>query len=177
MSKEIIYNAKNFTLCSEMFVNEKTGDVRDVTYIEQPAVAIAVPILADGRIVLAEQWRPLIGKTLVECPGGKLEPGESPESALRRELSEEIGLRPTKLRPLIDFYSSVGASTEHIYCYEASGLMPAERRAKDVQRINLRYFSEDSLRLKLSEMQFQDGKTYVALSAYFSAYTSDKVSS
>lgn len=53
------------------------------------AVALIDP---DGRVLLAQ--RPP-GKSLAglwEFPGGKVEPGESPEAALIRELHEELGI-------------------------------------------------------------------------------------
>ena len=47
---------------------------------------------ADGRVLLAQRpaGKPLAG--LWEFPGGKLNPGETPEMALIRELSEELGI-------------------------------------------------------------------------------------
>ena len=47
----------------------------------------------DGRVLLAKRppGRPLAG--LWEFPGGKVEPGETPEAALIRELQEELGIR------------------------------------------------------------------------------------
>jgi 8-oxo-dGTP diphosphatase len=47
---------------------------------------------ADGRVLIAQrpQGKQLAG--LWEFPGGKLEPGESPEEALVRELREELGI-------------------------------------------------------------------------------------
>lgn len=55
-------------------------------------VAAAALVDADGRVLVAQ--RP-VGKHLAgtwEFPGGKVEPGESPEDALVRELKEELGI-------------------------------------------------------------------------------------
>lgn len=53
------------------------------------AVALIDP---EGRVLLAQRPE---GKSLAglwEFPGGKVEPGESPETALIRELKEELGI-------------------------------------------------------------------------------------
>jgi 8-oxo-dGTP diphosphatase len=60
----------------------------------KPIVLVAAVVLVDvdGRVLLAE--RPA-GKHLAglwEFPGGKVQPGETPEAALIRELDEELGI-------------------------------------------------------------------------------------
>ena len=55
-------------------------------------VVAAVLIDADGRVLLAQRPK---GKSMAgfwEFPGGKLQAGETPESALIRELNEELGI-------------------------------------------------------------------------------------
>jgi len=55
-------------------------------------VSAVALIDADGRVLLAQRPE---GKSLAglwEFPGGKVEPGESPEAALIRELREELGI-------------------------------------------------------------------------------------
>lgn len=62
-------------------------------------VVAAALVAPDDRILLAQ--RPP-GKSLAglwEFPGGKLEPGESPEAALARELDEELGIIAGPLEP------------------------------------------------------------------------------
>ncbi len=55
-------------------------------------VSAVALIDVDGRVLLAQRPE---GKTMAglwEFPGGKVEPGESPERALIRELEEELGI-------------------------------------------------------------------------------------
>ena len=58
-----------------------------------PLLVVAVALVdADGRVLLQQRppGKPMAG--LWEFPGGKVEPGETPEAALVRELEEELGI-------------------------------------------------------------------------------------
>ncbi len=77
-------------------------------------VSACALIDADGRVLLAKRpaGRPLAG--LWEFPGGKVEPGETPEAALVRELYEELGIKvaPKCLAPLS--FASHGYEAFHL---------------------------------------------------------------
>ena len=49
---------------------------------------VGAAILCDGRVLAARRTRPVVGW---ELPGGKVEPGETPEAAVVREIAEELG--------------------------------------------------------------------------------------
>lgn len=72
-------------------------------FMNDDTIHVAVAVLVDGQgRVLINQRLP--GKEMAgrwEFPGGKLEPGEDAQAALRRELDEELGITPRRLRPLV----------------------------------------------------------------------------
>lgn len=55
-------------------------------------VSAVALIDADGRVLLAQRPQGKSMAGLWEFPGGKVEPGETPEAALIRELHEELGI-------------------------------------------------------------------------------------
>ncbi|MBB3711404.1 8-oxo-dGTP diphosphatase [Limimaricola variabilis] len=55
-------------------------------------VSAVALIDADGRVLLAQRPEGKSMAGLWEFPGGKVEPGETPEAALIRELHEELGI-------------------------------------------------------------------------------------
>jgi 8-oxo-dGTP diphosphatase len=59
-----------------------------------PLVLVAAVVLidADGRVLLAQRPEGKAMAGLWEFPGGKVDPGETPEAALIRELGEELGI-------------------------------------------------------------------------------------
>ena len=62
-------------------------------------VAVGVLIRPDGQFLLTSRPPGKVYAGYWEFPGGKLEPGESVEQALRRELKEEIGVTLNAVHP------------------------------------------------------------------------------
>lgn len=77
-------------------------------------VAACALVDVDGRVLLCKrpEGKQLAG--LWEFPGGKLEPGESPEQCLIRELDEELGIKVTQacLAPFV--FASHGYDSFHL---------------------------------------------------------------
>ncbi len=70
-------------------------------------VAIGL-VWKDGRLLIARRPAGVHLGRMWEFPGGKLEPGETPEACLVRELREELGIEaePTARRDVIQFQYS-----------------------------------------------------------------------
>jgi ADP-ribose pyrophosphatase len=87
--------------------------------------AVAVVAVDDQRrVVLVKQYRHAIGAVVTEIPAGKLDGAEDPLIGIQRELREETGFRAGKWKSLGIIYPSPAWSTEYIYLYLASELIP-----------------------------------------------------
>jgi len=89
---------------------------------------VAGAVVRDGRVLLAQRTRPpeLAGQW--ELPGGKVEPGESAEEALRRELREELGV---EVRGGERFGAEVHLRGGLVMCAYRVHLLDGEPRALD----------------------------------------------
>lgn len=76
-----------------------------------PLRVVCALIEHEGRVLMAQRpaHKHLGGKW--EFPGGKIEPGETPEAALHRELREELGVTVTVIRPLVSHTHAYPAVT------------------------------------------------------------------
>lgn len=105
--------------------------------VEHGDCVAIVAIDAQGNALLVRQFRHAVGKELLEIPAGSINPGENPADAVRRELQEETGYLPHKVKPLGGFYSSPGYCTEYLYLYLATELTPSPLHAEDTESIEL----------------------------------------
>lgn len=125
--------------------------------------AVAVLAVHDGKLLLVDQYRQAMGRTELEIPAGKLEKGEDPLDAAKRELEEETGYRCGRIRLLHSFYTSPGFCDEMIHLYVAEDLTagqvaPDEDEFLDIYEVSL----EEAQRL-IAEGRIADAKTLLAV--------------
>ncbi len=105
--------------------------------VEHAECIAVVAIDNEDNILLVKQFRKPVEKELLEIPAGGIDPGEDPETAVRREMREETGYLPRKLESLGGFYSAPGYCTEYLHLYLASDLTPSRLTAEDTESIEL----------------------------------------
>jgi G:T/U-mismatch repair DNA glycosylase/ADP-ribose pyrophosphatase YjhB (NUDIX family) len=95
----------------------------------RPAVRALVLDPADRVLLVRFEWP---AKTVWAPPGGGIEPGETPEEAIVRELAEECGLRDFELGPCIwtrdHWFTEMpgwGGQSERIYLVRTEAFVPA----------------------------------------------------
>jgi ADP-ribose pyrophosphatase len=101
------------------------GRVCDLEMIRHPGAAAAVPIDAEGRVLLVRQYRYAAGGWILEVPAGKLDGGEAPEVCAAREVAEETGFRPGRLISMGRIWTTPGFTDEKIWLFLALELEPA----------------------------------------------------
>jgi ADP-ribose pyrophosphatase len=131
--------------------------------VEHPEVVGILPVLDDGRIVFVRQYRKAVNRILLEVPAGGIEPDESPEEAVRRELQEETGYQVGTMERLAAFYTSPGFTTELMYLYRAGGLV-AGTPTEETDQIEVLLLTLEEARRRMQEGEMADAKTLLALS-------------
>jgi len=132
--------------------------------VAEHADAVAIIALDDaGNVLLERQYRHAAGKEILEIPAGCIEPGESPEDAARREMQEETGFLPQKLKKLGSFYSAPGWATEKLHLFLATDLVPSPLVAEDTDEIKLEAVPISRVSELISEGVIEDAKSIAGL--------------
>lgn len=134
--------------------------------IDHPSAVAVLPILDDGRVVMIRNHRFTSGRTLLEIPAGKVDAGESNETAARRECREETGYTPASLTPLCRFYPSPGILSEEMFIFVGRGLTAGKQELQGNERIEVEIHTHDELLSLIDTGGIEDAKTMIALLYY-----------
>jgi ADP-ribose pyrophosphatase len=134
-------------------------------YLVLPDVCAVIAETSEG-VVLVEQFRPALGRKILELPAGRLHRGEDPVEGARRELEEETGYRAADLRLLSRFYPSVGLSRHKVHLYYTMNPTPGETNWDATEEIVVKIIPAADVPNLLVEGRAADAKTHLGL-VYF----------
>jgi 8-oxo-dGTP pyrophosphatase MutT (NUDIX family) len=116
-----VFETRWFTVLEE---DQPGGD--PYYMLELPDYVSVVALTPAREMLLVRQFRPVAARDTLELPSGHVDPGETPEAAIRRELLEETGHVATQLDLLGTLVPDVGRLRNRMWCYFAAGVRPAD---------------------------------------------------
>ncbi|HEU5341221.1 NUDIX hydrolase [Edaphobacter sp.] len=173
ISSKVAYKGKVFSVYTDK-VQEPGGFVntRDVIRHNGSIVILAVDEskdASDPEIILERQYRHAAGQILLELPAGRIEPGEAPLAAAKREMIEETGYRARRWTHLTKYYASPGFLGESMNIYLARDIRQGAADPEADEQIEV-------VRMRLSEVlamiaadKVHDGKTLIGVLFYDAA--------
>lgn len=142
ISQNIIYRGKIITVrVDDARLPNGATSKREV--VEHPGGVCIAALTDQDELLFVRQFRYPYGEVMPELPAGKLNAGEDPLPAGKRELKEETGATAAHYESLGQLYPSPGYCGEIIHLYLATGLSfgdmcPDEDEFLEVERIPLK---------------------------------------
>jgi len=150
-SKEV-YTCKLFRVTEDKAVDPKSGFEMKRSVVRHAGSAVMMAMDDKKRILLVRQYR---------LPAGKVDDGEKPMQAAKRELAEETGYKASKWTKLVSFFASPGYVQERMTIFLATDLSEGEATPMDDEQIETRWFKRKEIAQMIRDGKIQDGKTII----------------
>lgn len=164
ISSESIYSGRVISVKKDQ-VRLPNGETAARELVVHPGAVGIIPITNDGRLIVVEQYRKPLERSLVEIPAGKLEPGEEPAVTAVRELEEETGFGANSFTYLQTIATSPGFADEVIHLYVAKDLYKIENPASldEDEFVELMTVSLEEAEKMIEDGRIFDAKTVIAV--------------
>jgi ADP-ribose pyrophosphatase len=159
------YRCGLFTVTEE-HARDASGYEIKRSIVHHAGSAVMMAVDEKNRALLVRQYRLPARGYMWELPAGRLDHGESPLRAAKRELIEETGYKARKWKKLISFYASPGYVAERMTIFLATGLTEGEARPMDDERIECGWFTPRELDRMIRSGKIEDAKTMLGFMAW-----------
>ena len=147
-------------------VRLENGDTSMREVVHHHGGACIMPVTDQGEVYLVRQFRYALGEEMWELPAGKLEAGEDPFEAAKRELEEECGVTADEYIPLGCIYPTVGYDSEKIHIWIAHGLHATRQHLDEDEFLDVHKLPFDQVLQMVLDNTIRDSKTVAAVLRY-----------
>jgi ADP-ribose pyrophosphatase len=165
LSSKLVYRGPAFWVTSEQ-VLEPTGvkTLREVVRHTGSIVVLATDDRGGEPVVLLErQYRHAASSFLWELPAGRIDKGEKPLPAAKRELLEETGYTARSWKRILHFFASPGFVAEPMTLYWARGLRAGTAEPEDDEVIEIHMVPLSRAVQMVVRGTIQDAKTIAGI--------------
>ena len=157
LSSKIVYKGKVVTVTEdEIELSDGRKSFREVVLHSGGVVILAQK---SDKILLVKQYRYPIKQAVFELPAGKLEKGEDPDLAAKRELEEETGYQAKTWLSLGYINTTPGICSEKLYLYYAKDLEYVGEHLDEGEILKSYEFSIDEVEKMIVNGEINDSKT------------------
>ena len=160
ISSKEVYKCDLFSVTEDHASDGKGYEIHR-SIVRHVGSAVMMAVDSKKRILLVRQYRLPANSMMWELPAGRLDPGEKPLDAAKRELAEETGYSARKWSKLATFYGSPGYVSEKMTIFLATKLTEGEAHPMDDERIECGWFSSKEIDKMLESGKIIDGKTMI----------------
>ena len=149
-------------------VHEDTVQLVDGTQAKREIVdhnggVAIIGLTEEGEVLLVRQFRAPYKEVLFEIPAGKLEEGEDPFEAAKREFQEECGCTAENFKYIGELYPTPGYCGEIIRLYYATGLEFGEQHLDEDERLDVYKVPLGEAFDRCINGEFKDAKTQIGI--------------
>ena len=161
ISSRDVYQCKLFRVTEDLAVDRKSGFQIERSVVRHVGSAVMMAVDQKKRVLLVRQYRLPAEKYIWELPAGRLDPGEKPLQAARRELVEETGYRARTWTKLASFWVSPGYVQERMTIFLATDLTEGQATPMDDEQIEARWFTRKEMAEMIRSGKIEDAKTMI----------------
>jgi ADP-ribose pyrophosphatase len=165
LSSKVVYEGPVFGIRRDE-VLEPSGVRATREVITHPGSVVVLPVLPDGKIILIRQYRHATRQFLWELVAGRIDDGEAPRQAARRELIEETGYRAKSFKVFLDVFPTPGFLEERMYILLAEGVTPGDAQPEEDEKIVSRAYSVAELKEMIRKGHMRDAKSVAGILFY-----------
>ena len=158
-----IYNGNYLNLIN-IEVELPNGNLSNRDIIKHPGACAIIPFINENEVILVEQFRKPLERTLLEIPAGKLNKNEPPITCAHRELEEETGYKAKNMIYLGKIATAPGFCDEIIHLFKAINLYNGTKSCDEDEFTDIKKFTLDEMKLLIKKGEIIDTKTISILS-------------